>query len=146
MTYKRVLPRDLFNEANLLKCLGQLTLLIEDNMLQGVLYHYDGDVFRIEQSDADGSIRCTNIEFWLAGHAKINMVRPLNSRAPWPLLAEIGDNVYEVFDANGKISAEFKRLVDGRESRPRKKPHAAHLPIIDQLAGTPHARQPKRKD
>ncbi len=30
MTYHRVLPRDAFNEAKLLKCIGKLTLLIED--------------------------------------------------------------------------------------------------------------------
>jgi hypothetical protein len=28
----RVLPRDAFNDANLLKCIGQLVLLIEDDV------------------------------------------------------------------------------------------------------------------
>lgn len=30
MTYQREIPRDLFNEANLLKCLGQISLIAHD--------------------------------------------------------------------------------------------------------------------
>ena len=48
MTYRRVLPRDLFNEAKLLKCLGQLALIIHDGQdsagqtVQGLLFmHVD---------------------------------------------------------------------------------------------------------
>ena len=31
--YERVVPRDLFNEAILLKCMGKVCLLIEDRMI-----------------------------------------------------------------------------------------------------------------
>ncbi len=30
MTYKRVIPRDLFNEANLLKCYGALWIALDN--------------------------------------------------------------------------------------------------------------------
>ena len=38
MSYSRVAPRDLFNEANFMKCIGQITLLILDKNLTGLVF------------------------------------------------------------------------------------------------------------
>lgn len=40
-SYRRVLPRDLFNEAKLLKCLGQLSLMIHDGKCELRVEHSD---------------------------------------------------------------------------------------------------------
>ena len=54
MTYRRVIPRDLFNEGNLLKCLGKLYVQAE---------YYDEKTITVKQVD-DGPF---------------NVFRPLNS-------------------------------------------------------------------
>lgn len=41
MKYNRVLPRDAFNDANLLKCIAKLTMDIEDGYLKNWQYHFD---------------------------------------------------------------------------------------------------------
>ncbi len=44
MPYHRVLPRDLFNDANLLKCMGRLIMLIDDLRMENVSYTYHGSL------------------------------------------------------------------------------------------------------
>lgn len=107
--YKRVLPRDLFNEAKLLKCMGKLTLLIEDKMIDNLIYHYDLEPFCACQNEADGSIYMGNIEVFRTGSegGKIELSTPLNSKEPWPLRALIGDEEFSVFDDEGNIADEF---------------------------------------
>lgn len=62
--YQRVLPRDLFNESKLLKCIGQLVLLIHDgNCPNGLAFtHHDEDdepfIIRLME---DGHLTITNI-------------------------------------------------------------------------------------
>lgn len=103
MSYIRVLPRDAFNEAKLLKCIGKLTLLIEDRMLPGWTYEYDGEPFAIEQDQNDGSIFVSNIEFLKSG-IPIHLATPLNSRSSWPLQASgAGHDGDYVFSEDGKI-------------------------------------------
>jgi hypothetical protein len=61
--YNRVIPRDLFNEAKLLKCLGQLCLLIDKGQCPGlsvVQPPCDNNAFRILQDQSDGSIYVSN--------------------------------------------------------------------------------------
>lgn len=95
--YQRVLPRDAFNEANLLKCIGQLTLLVLDKPPFGLTYEYDGQPFDIRMDDC-GELSVSNIQFYL-NNEPVFFTRPLNSRAPWPLYeAETGN---PVFDDNG---------------------------------------------
>lgn len=105
MSYTRVLPRDAFNEANLLKCVGKLTLLIEDRMLPGWSYDYDGEPFDIHQNEADGSISVRNVRF-MKGDYEIYISTPLNSRRAWPAMATGGAYECEfLFDDTGKFSA-----------------------------------------
>lgn len=106
MTYRRVIPRDLFNEANLLKCLGRLVLLIEDNEIDWMQYHHDSEPFHVVQDEASGSLSVTNLQFWTldCGATKeLYFDRPLNSRDPWPLYVQYGDECYTVFDDEGNF-------------------------------------------
>lgn len=105
MSYIRVLPRDAFNEANLLKCVGKLTLLIEDKMLEGWSYEYDGSPFEIVQSEMDGSIYVGNIEFTKNGNT-VSLCTPLNSRRAWPaLVSGAGYDCDFLFDDAGNLEA-----------------------------------------
>ncbi len=101
MTYRRVLPRDAFNEAKLLKCIGKLTLMIEDGLLPEFQYHYDGDDFNIDQNPNDGSISVTNIEFW-HNKTKVYLCTGLNSKENWPMVMIKGDSEYYLFSEDGK--------------------------------------------
>jgi hypothetical protein len=108
--YQRVIPRDLFNEASLLKCLGQLVLLQEQGWQLHMSIVHSGEAFNIVQNDEDGSICCTNVSIFinnvLHGH-----FRPLNSRDPWPLYVH-KRNACEaeeilVFTDEGNFTEEF---------------------------------------
>lgn len=98
----RILPRDAFNDANLLKCIGQLTMLIEDGVITNLTYAYDGEPFNIRQNEADGSTYVANIAFYNATGDHIPVTRGLNSRNVWPLVAGVGDAVFYVFYEKGK--------------------------------------------
>jgi len=112
--HTRVCPRDLFNEANLLKCLGRVSLLIEDRKLPLRMSHRSPDSgFLVAQDQSDGSILVANLRFRTADGRAVTLRRPLNARAPWPLLAVLDDRdeIY-VFDDDGNPSAEFLAAID----------------------------------
>ena len=127
MTYQRVIPRDLFNEAKLLKCLGQLSLIIHDGIDKDrwsvpaglKLEHVPGiqcHGFHIVQDENDGSLSCSNLDLTMDGD-RINLSTPYNSRESYPLqfFFEAGGFDYiegPVFNDEGKISAEFTELLD----------------------------------
>lgn len=112
MTYRRVIPRDLFNEANLLKCLGALWIALEN--ADGVRFDHDDRPFLIHQDEADGSTYVVNVRLIIAGRP-FDHRRPLNSREPWPLYVRpVGDPDAEdiaVFDEAGVLSADFRALM-----------------------------------
>lgn len=103
----RVLPRDAFNDANLLKCIGMLTLLIQDGMCHGLTFEYDGEPFDIQQDDGDGSTRVENITFITNGGRVFMPKRGCNSRDAYPLYFSFDDEEMYIFDDNGKLSEEF---------------------------------------
>lgn len=113
MTYNRVIPRDLFNEGNLLKCLGMLYIATE-RMIPLVRMLHTGNEFHITQSDADGSIRVGNISI-LIGGTTYDHYRPLNSKEPWPLYiqprSDPDADAIEVFDEKGSLSVEMLLLL-----------------------------------
>lgn len=111
MSYERVIPRDLFNEANLLKCLGKVCLLIHDNVLE-LAFDHDGGAFEIAQGE-DGETYVSNIAFHTAGGDQVHLYRPLNARAPWPLLADLDDEhcLIPVFTDDGEISDDFREAL-----------------------------------
>lgn len=99
MSYIRVLPRDAFNESKLLKCIGRLTLLIEDRKAPDWSYEFDGEPFQIEQDQNDGSVFIANLQFYRNGEP-VALSTGLNSKAPWPLRDENGESV---FNDNGDL-------------------------------------------
>jgi len=98
-TYKRVVPRDLFNEAKLLKCLGRIQILIEDRKLM-LESEFDGDRFLIEQDDSDGSLFCTNLKFTL-GDQEIYFFTDYNSKLNYPIIARYLGETYYALSEDG---------------------------------------------
>lgn len=123
MGYTRVLPRDLFNEAKLLKCLGRLALLVHDyaDWSERVRIEGpdDGDGFSIDQCQANGWLVCENIFVYRLqdGHAiedLVHLVSPYNSKEPYPLMfLDENDDPTRVFYDDGKPTEEFKRFIFG---------------------------------
>lgn len=115
MSYLRVIPRDLFNEANLLKCYGRIYIELEKGCYPGVeLIHDDEDeLFQVVQDSADGSLFLMNV--WLCWHGRrCKLRRPLNSREEWPLyLTTDEDEVLEVFDEHGHFSEAMELFLRG---------------------------------
>lgn len=106
MTYTRVIPRDLFNEANLLKCYGQLYLELEKLGLQDLLSS-DGGAFRVVQDPSDGSLTLANVR--LPG---VRLSRPLNSRGAYPLWLHVDDEQeFEIFEIDGAFTAETQAFM-----------------------------------
>lgn len=109
--YTRVIPRDLFNEAGLLKSLGRLAIAL------GELDGHDArivedtlDEFAIAQDPADGSISVKNITF-LIGSEEWKLFRSLNSRESYNLYATLSDEEVSVFEEDGSLTNEFVELI-----------------------------------
>jgi len=115
--YKREAPRDLFNEANLLKCVGHVSLYLHDHPIDKVLFIHDrtDDGYEIGQDYSDGSIYITNFRFSVRGRW-YRLYRPLNSREPWPLwMAHPVDDI-EVFTEDGTLAADFIAFMKGTKN------------------------------
>ena len=107
--YSRVIPRDLFNEAKLLKCMGQLCLKIHD----GELHEYepqvlhDGDPFKIELLD-DGSLYILNIRINFFHSISAFFKTTQNSKLPYPFFLIDEEYVeYRVFNDDGSFHEDF---------------------------------------
>jgi hypothetical protein len=114
MSYSRVIPRDLFNESMLLKCIGRLTLLIHDGGIQGLGFEHDGESFDVVQDESDGSISVSTVRFFIPGYQpdgsykrELHLATPLNSRQAWPLWLDLDGESYRVFDSEGNPTREF---------------------------------------
>ena len=106
MSYPRVLPRDLFNEGNLLTCYGRLFLNLHE---MGALEDRPpcDEPFEIRQDPGDGSLYIANVELTCVT-GRVQLRRPLNSRDKWPLYATFNDSEeVEVFRENGEFSTDF---------------------------------------
>lgn len=117
MTYTRVIPRDLFNEANLLKCYGRLWILLDETCghnarLGDKAGEHSGEPFEIVRDESDGSLSVANVPFTVAGEAW-TLSRPLNAREPWPLWCSSPDEEIceRVFTEEGQFSPEFVQLI-----------------------------------
>lgn len=113
-TYRRVMPRDLFNEANLLKCYGALWIALDNlHRHNAALGDDEGDhgggAFEVVQ-DENGGLTLANVPFTIRGEPW-SLRRPLNSREPWPLYAETEEDCVSVFNEDGTLSAEFLTLI-----------------------------------
>jgi hypothetical protein len=104
--YGRVLPRDLFNEAKLLKCIGKLVLNIHDgNVVNGTKFEHDGEGFVVGLNN-DGTLEINNIDFTING-TSVRFVTTYNSKDNWPLFCWLGYCEYPVFDEAGEYTEEF---------------------------------------
>jgi hypothetical protein len=110
ISYDRVIPRDLFNEAKLLKCIGRLCLLIHDGKTPiPITFDHDGGEFRISMTN-DGSLIITNIEFSI-NNQPYYFKTTYNSKSNYPLYMEYEDVDYLVFDESGEFDKEFLDII-----------------------------------
>lgn len=111
--YHRVIPRDLFNEASLLKCLGRLWVETERHQPLVRILHV-GNEFRVSQNEDDGSIYTSQIIVIIDG-VTYDHYRPLNSRQDWPLWLRQRDDPdaddFPAFDEDGSLSPELLALL-----------------------------------
>lgn len=114
--YTRVIPRDLFNEADLLKCYGRLYILLETAgahlaKLSDANLEQE-EPFEIGQSQDDGSISVLNVIFTI-DDVRWRLERPLNCRDPWPLycVSFDGEIRERVFTEKGDFSAKFLEII-----------------------------------
>jgi hypothetical protein len=111
MSYTRVIPRDFFNEAKLLKCFGQLALKQLDGLLpEGIDIEIDenGGAFDIQLDDA-GYLYIANYRTTLNGQ-EVLFYSSYNSKGAYPFHVIIGEDEYEVFNEDGSFANEFKAL------------------------------------
>lgn len=110
--YHRVIPRDLFNEAKLLKCIGRLSLLILDNMVPcKIEIDENGQPFNICLLD-EGSLTISNYRITVKG-IELIFKTTYNSKANFPLYCECDEVDYLVFDEEGNFSEEFNQFING---------------------------------
>lgn len=116
MNYKRVLPRDLFNESALLKCLGKLWIHLDNARYPGVSMSEFAAEFAIDQNQSTGGIFSRNVHLIVRGSC-VHLERPLNERDTWSLYAtDSDDNEYIVFDNDGEsLHAEFVSFLTDSE-------------------------------
>ena len=112
MNYTRVIPRDFFNEAKLLKCLGQLSLKVLDGKTPtglDIAFDDSGEAFSIVQDDSDGSIYVANYPITINDY-QVWFKTPLNSKDAYPLFCEWEYENYTVFNDKGEFTEEFINL------------------------------------
>lgn len=113
--YPRVIPRDLFNESKLLKCIGRLVLLVHDNLApEGIEYEEHGQPFEIALLD-EGSLTIANLQLTIKGRP-VTFKTTYNSKDNYPLYAEYDYVDYGVFEEDGSFSQEFYKLCNDIET------------------------------
>jgi hypothetical protein len=119
--YTRVIPRDLFNEAKLSKCMGRLCLLVHDHMTPVDITIDESkceDGFIIGQLTEDGSLTIVNLPVKIKNIPVVFKCAYNAKQDPFPLLAYYNYCEYKVFDEKGEWHEEFlcfcKELPDTR--------------------------------
>ena len=110
MSYQRVLPRDAFNEANYLKCIGRLALIRNDQLegyqyfeLVSDLYEEFGSSFSRNQ---DGDLYCHST-FIRVLEGKYRIYRNLNSRSPYPVYIITDVGMIDLLTDEGNLTQDF---------------------------------------
>lgn len=120
MSYERVLPRDLFNEAKLLKCLGRLALLIHDEKLPRLRFEQlETNNLRVELDVAFSELFCPALCLH-HGETELELFTPYNNREEYPLYFRVSneDGIYEgrVFNNDGSVSADLANWLDANKA------------------------------
>ena len=97
--HQREIPRDLFNEAKLLKCMGLLSLRIHDgNTPTPMTLDWNREKFDVRY-DIDGDTYISNMTLYV--NDEIQEVRCLmNSKDNYPMVFQ--NNLERVFEEDGK--------------------------------------------
>lgn len=111
MTYMRVIPRDLFNEANLLKCYGQMWLNLERLGMQDCL-SYEGGAFQVAQNQDWGSLTLENVRLVVRDEI-CGLERPLNARSAYPLYLTTDNDEIQVFNEDGSFTDGMRDFLLG---------------------------------
>lgn len=115
MSYHRIIPRDLFNEAKLLKCMGQIALMIHDGMDGGKLaidHDSPEDGFIIDQNPNSGWLYVANLNVYRKSDGEmVGLATSYNSKSPYPLNYECGDDGGCVFEDDGTLTEEFRNAM-----------------------------------
>lgn len=114
-SYTRVIPRDLFNEGDLLNLYGRLVILLGKTNGHDAAFGQDQvPSFDIIQDESSGSLTIANLVFTVRGE-RCRLTRPLNSLRKWSLwLTPWNDPDSEeiaVFDDQGNLSPEMLALI-----------------------------------
>jgi len=106
MIYNRILPRDAFNEANYLNCIGQLELLDISKEYSS----FDGAPFDFGMSE-DGDLYLLNYYWKTEKNDELYFYRGLNSREKFPLFIIFNGEYISVFEIDGTLSKEFLKIL-----------------------------------
>lgn len=106
--YTRVIPRDLFNEAKLLKCYGQLALHIHNGDCPPGLLIEHTNTWRVDQHPDCGGLYFSFGMIVSAGGMRLDLRTTYNSKLAYPLLCtDTKDGVFYVFTDDGVFTSEF---------------------------------------
>jgi hypothetical protein len=110
-THCRVIPRDFFNEAKLLKCLGVVSLKILDCKLpEGVNIEIkeEGEAFDV-QLTSDGILFVSNYHVFV-NDKPVMFGTTYNSKNNFPLLCILDYCEYPVLDESGEFDEDFIQM------------------------------------
>lgn len=115
MTYARVIPRDLFNEAKLLKCLGRLALLHHEGWTpKGFVIENDGSPFAIDLND-NGLTVVSGLSVYVTDGSNVfdlDLYSIYNYKDHYPLsVYDMERGHIEVFNEDGDLRTEFYEYV-----------------------------------
>lgn len=108
MSYKRVCPRDLFNESKLLKCLGFVSLLIHEGKIRclNMNHENENEGFKIRQNPSDGSIYVSNLHFFDNNGTPVYFYHLLNNKSNFPLIMNYKNEEYYFFNESGEMQID----------------------------------------
>ena len=109
-TYRRKIPRDFFNEAKLLKCMGLLSVKVLDNKIPegiDIEVNGDGDRFNIELNETYYGLQVTNYTVSINEEDYVSYTA-YNSKDNFPLMiVDEDDYEFRAFDEQGNFSEDF---------------------------------------
>jgi hypothetical protein len=113
-------PRDFFNYATLMRCLGKLSVAIHDEMTNGVKLTQEVDQDNPFQVEFDQYANCLSVKnysvYWhkRSERVRLDLWTPYNSEARYPLFTTVGGEELKVLDKDGKfalVPSDFASIV-----------------------------------